>query len=186
MDDLRKKLTCLQASRNTFTKGVTLGLLLKINNIKLFLLPVLITGLGLMPAAHSAAQTFTVLHNFAALDSHTSTNNDGANPDAGLILSGNTLYGTSFFGGTNGNGSLFSISYPPPQLTIMSSGSNVNITWPSEVAGFSYSGYTLQSSTNLVSSTIWSSVSAIPIVGSTNIMVTNSISDPQMFYRLSL
>ena len=38
------------------------------------------------------------------------TNSDGANPYAGLILSGNTLYGTARYGGSSGDGTVFSIS----------------------------------------------------------------------------
>ena len=38
---------------------------------------------------------FTVLHSFTATDPSTGTNSDGAEPLAGLILSGNTLYGTT-------------------------------------------------------------------------------------------
>jgi uncharacterized repeat protein (TIGR03803 family) len=36
--------------------------------------------------------------------------NDGASPNGGLILSGNTLYGTTLDGGTNGFGTLFAIN----------------------------------------------------------------------------
>lgn len=36
--------------------------------------------------------------------------NDGANPEAGLILSGNTLYGTTVYGGTNSFGAVFAIN----------------------------------------------------------------------------
>jgi uncharacterized repeat protein (TIGR03803 family) len=61
-------------------------------------------GLLAMPAV---AQTFTTLHSFTALVS--GTNSDGANPYAGLILSGNTLYGTAYDGGTNGEGTVFAI-----------------------------------------------------------------------------
>ena len=54
---------------------------------------------------------FSVLHTFTALDAATqTTNNDGANPLAGLIISGNTLYGTAQYGGTNANGTVFKVS----------------------------------------------------------------------------
>jgi uncharacterized repeat protein (TIGR03803 family) len=69
----------------------------------LLLLPVLIAGLGLIPTGRVMAQTFTTLHNFIY-------NTDGDAPDCALILSGNTLYGTTYYGGTNGNGTIFSIS----------------------------------------------------------------------------
>jgi len=53
--------------------------------------------------------TFSVLHNFSALDSQTGTNADGALPRGGLILSGDKLYGTTSVGGAGGNGVVFSI-----------------------------------------------------------------------------
>ena len=39
---------------------------------------------------------------------------DGANPVAGLVLSGNTLYGTTAYGGSANNGTVFSLSLPLP------------------------------------------------------------------------
>jgi uncharacterized repeat protein (TIGR03803 family) len=45
------------------------------------------------------------------------TNLDGANPQAGMILSGGTLYGTAYYGGSNGDGALFTLNLltaPPP------------------------------------------------------------------------
>lgn len=53
---------------------------------------------------------FTTLHSFTALDAVTGTNEDGANPPAGLILSGNTLYGTAMGGGSSGNGTVFKVN----------------------------------------------------------------------------
>jgi len=61
----------------------------------LFLVPALIAGLNLIPAGCVTAQTFTTLHSFMALDGTYSTNSGGASPFAGLILSSNTLYGTT-------------------------------------------------------------------------------------------
>src|SRR5450756_1849280 len=73
----------------------------------LFLLPALIAGLGLIPVGRATAQTFTTLHSFTLLNN--STNSDGANPYAGLILSGNNLYGTAYQGGSSGNGTVFAV-----------------------------------------------------------------------------
>ena len=64
---------------------------------------VLIAGLGLMRAARVTAQTFTVLHHFAG------SPGDGANPHAGLSLSGNILYGTTQGGGGLGKGTVFAL-----------------------------------------------------------------------------
>ncbi len=49
------------------------------------------------------AQTLTVLHAFASTP-------DGANPRASLIWSSNALYGTTYSGGTNSNGTVFKLS----------------------------------------------------------------------------
>jgi len=59
--------------------------------------------LGVLLAASGPAQTFTVLHSFTATGaSSPHTNSDGASPRAGLIISGNTLYGTANGGGSFG------------------------------------------------------------------------------------
>ncbi|MGA2029223.1 MAG: choice-of-anchor tandem repeat GloVer-containing protein, partial [Verrucomicrobiota bacterium] len=63
------------------------------------------TGFLAMPAA---AQTFTNLYNFTALNN--GTNSDGANPTSDLILSGNALYGTALNGGSSGNGAVFVVN----------------------------------------------------------------------------
>ena len=67
----------------------------------------------------------------------------------------------------------------PAQLTIMPSGTNVILTWPTNAFGF-----TLQSTTNLVSPAVWSTNSPAPVViGGQNVII-NPISGPQRFYRL--
>jgi uncharacterized repeat protein (TIGR03803 family) len=188
-----------------------------------------IAGKGTVFAINTDGSGFTNLYSFTATDPDTGTNSDGANPVAGLILSGNTLYGTATSGGSSGNGTVFAIhtdgtgftnlysfngggigdgSFPlaglilsgstlygttdlggssgngtvfslsvtlpsAPQLTIMLSGTNVILTWPTNVTGF-----TLQTATNLVSPVVW-----IPVSGQN--AVTNPVSGKQMFYRLS-
>jgi uncharacterized repeat protein (TIGR03803 family) len=77
----------------------------------LFLMPVLVAALGLMLPGRAAAQTFTPLYNFTSFDpDNGGTNSDGAYPTAGLILSSNTLYGTTGDGGTGGDGSVFAVN----------------------------------------------------------------------------
>ena len=57
-------------------------------------------------------QTFNVIHNF--------TNNpDGASPEAGLVLSGNTLYGTTFRGGSASNGIVFKVNEDGSDFTLL-------------------------------------------------------------------
>ena len=53
------------------------------------------------------AQTLTVLASF--------NNSNGFSPVAGLTLSGNTLYGTTEFGGAFGDGTVFALTLPTPE-----------------------------------------------------------------------
>jgi uncharacterized repeat protein (TIGR03803 family) len=126
---------------------------------------------------------FANLYNFTALDQTYYTNSDGANPSGGLILSGNTLYGTAQVGGSFNAGTVFSLSLgalTARQLAIIISGANVILTWPTNSTEF-----TLQSATNLVSQIVWSAVFPAPVVINGQNVVTNAISGMQNFYRLS-
>jgi uncharacterized repeat protein (TIGR03803 family) len=64
---------------------------------------VLLVSLGLMLPCHAPGQTLKTVHNFTA-------GSDGAHPSGGLILSGNTLYGTAYGGGSSGCGTVFALS----------------------------------------------------------------------------
>jgi|GEM_PF-1426525 len=79
---------------------------MKINKTHLyttFLLP-LVAALGLSLSDRVAAQTFTSLHSFTRYV-------DGVSLQAGVVLSGNTLYGTTEYGGPSGNNStLFAVN----------------------------------------------------------------------------
>ena len=138
------------------------------------------SGEGTVFAVNTNDTGFTVLHTFTAISGVNDTNSDGAYPYAGLILSGNTLYGTASAGGSYGYGTVFSLSLPLPQLTIISAGANVILTWPTNATGF-----TLEFATNLVSPTIWNTNSTKSVVISRQNVVINPITGPQMFFRLS-
>ena len=108
-------------------------------------------------------------------------NDAGAIPSGGLVLSGNTLYGTADAGGESGYGTVFSLSLPPPpSLTIISSGANIIFNWPTNSTGF-----TLQSTTNLGAPTNWTTVSSAPVFVNGQNAVTNPAPGAQKFYRLS-
>jgi hypothetical protein len=79
---------------------------------------------------------------------------------------------------------LFSLSFRP-QLNITPSGLNVSLSWPANVGGFDYTGFTLQSTTNLVSPAVWSTNSPAPVVADGQNTVTTPISGTGKFYRLS-
>jgi len=69
----------------------------------------------LLPAIHASrmtAQSVTFLHNF--------TNSpDGANPAAGLLLAGDTLYGTTMHGGSNDVGTVFAVNTDGTGYTVL-------------------------------------------------------------------
>jgi uncharacterized repeat protein (TIGR03803 family) len=198
------------------------------------------SGGGTVFAVNTNGTGFTTLHSFTAIsDSDNYTNSDGASPYASLLLSDNTLYGmagggsaglgTVFAVTTNGSGfatlynfpsgsdgpqypvgelvlfantlygmrtsdgwfgppgirsTVFSLSFQP-QLSITHSGSYAILSWPAKVAGFDYSGFTLQSTTNLISPAVWTTNSPAPVVVNGQNTVTNPISGPRKFYRLS-
>jgi len=70
------------------------------------------SGWGTVFAVNTNGTGFRTLHSFAATSGSAGgygVNRDGAGPIAGLLLSGNTLYGTAQYGGSSGNGTVFAI-----------------------------------------------------------------------------
>ena len=51
-----------------------------------------------------AQSNYRIIHSFGSIT------NDGANPTAGPTLSGSTLYGTTYAGGSSGNGTVFKVN----------------------------------------------------------------------------
>ncbi len=112
---------------------------------------------------------------------------DGADIVTGLILSGHTLYGTANRGGTNNDGTIFSLTFTPPAsppsqpaLSIHVTGGNLVITWPDTATG-----YALASATNLGSSASWSIVTNIPVIVNGFYTVTVSTTGGQKYYSLA-
>jgi uncharacterized repeat protein (TIGR03803 family) len=91
------------------------------------------SGNGTVFAVNTNGIGFATLYSFTAVDQTYYTNSDGANPYAGLLLLGNTLYATAEAGGSFVAGTVFSLTLglvpvSPPQLTIFHSGANVILT----------------------------------------------------------
>ena len=66
------------------------------------------SGLGTVfsltpPTVSGGPWTEKVLHSFTG-------GGDGANPEATVAIYGGTLYGTTFYGGSSGNGTVFSLA----------------------------------------------------------------------------
>jgi uncharacterized repeat protein (TIGR03803 family) len=138
-------------------------------------------GNGTVFKVRTDGSGFEVLHSFTGT-TNSFYNGDGASPND-LILSGNTLYGTTYEGGSSAAGTIFSISFTP-QLTIIPSGPNAILTWPTNYAGFDYSGHILQSTTNLTSP-IWTTNLPAPVLLNGQFTVSNPIWGTQQFFRLS-
>ena len=130
---------------------------------------------GAVFAINTDGSSFRSLYNFSGL-------NDGGVPVAGLVPGNGILYGTASEGGNSGLGTVFSISpasVSSPRLTIILSGPNVVLLWPADATGF-----TLQSTTDLVPPTVWSPVLIPPVLVNGQNAVTNPISATQQFFRL--
>jgi uncharacterized repeat protein (TIGR03803 family) len=67
------------------------------------------SGNGTVFRANTDGMGFAILHSFTGYGTY-GTNGDGAGPLGGLVLSGSTLYGTTRFGGSSGNGTVFDIN----------------------------------------------------------------------------
>jgi uncharacterized repeat protein (TIGR03803 family) len=78
---------------------------------------------GTVFAIHTDGTDFTNLYNIYPSEI------EGMAPYASLILSGNTLYGTTAYGGAGGNGTVFALSLGPIPLNIQASGQNQAIAW---------------------------------------------------------
>jgi uncharacterized repeat protein (TIGR03803 family) len=138
------------------------------------------SGNGTVFSINTNGSGFRVLHAFSPMQPvNYGTNSDGANPHySGMVLSGNTLYGTADYGGSGGSGTIFSI-FVYPQLTLTAVSQNVVLTWPTNTLGFS-----LQSTTNLTPA-IWTTNLPAPVVVNGQYTVTNPISGTQQFFRLT-
>ena len=128
---------------------------------------------GVVFRVNTDGSSYTNLHSF------TVGADDGAGPSwCSLLLSGSTLYGMTYYGGTNNDGVVFALSNippaPPPSLTIIYANNHTIVSWPSSV-----SGWTLQTNNNLATVT-WGNYTG-PIINNT---VTNSPMKGNVFFRL--
>ena len=123
---------------------------------------------GTVYAINTDGMGFTNLHNFYYAT-------DGEGPEAGLTLAGHALYGTAYSGGSGSFGTVFSLS-SAPSLVINPLGTMMILSWPSNSAGFDYSGYVLQSAPTLANT-------FTNITGATS-PYTNAMIGPQQFFRL--
>jgi uncharacterized repeat protein (TIGR03803 family) len=91
--------------------------------------------------------SFRILHYFSARDPLTQTNSDGSSPYASLVLSGSTLYGTTYGGGVFGNGTVFAVNIDGSGFTNLHSFTGGN-GGSGPHAGLTLSGNTLYGTTS--------------------------------------
>ena len=137
-----------------------------------------IYGNGTIFTINTNGNNFVPIHQFGYFDVVARTNAEGAYPNSGVILSGDTLYGVAPLGGAANQGAVFAVTLPvPPSLTISLADSNVLVSWPAGAAGFQ-----LQSTTDLLGS--WSDVTDQFDLIDTNFVFTSPATDAQTFFRL--
>lgn len=138
-------------------------------------------GYGAVYAIGTNGLGFTNIYNFT-------DGVDGAYPEAGLVLSGFSLYGVTSRGGSSGSGTIYSLTFLP-QLSIAVASYNLEanvvvLTWPAKLDGFDFTGFTLQSTTSLDEPESWSNVSATPFVNNGVVTVTVPFAPAHQFFRL--
>jgi uncharacterized repeat protein (TIGR03803 family) len=99
---------------------------------------------GTLFAVKTDGTGFTVLHTFSTASTNSFgvyTNGDGVSPYGGLVLSSNTLYGTTISGGNYGGGTIFSIYTDGGGFTTLHNFTNSDGVGP--LATLIFSGNTL-------------------------------------------
>jgi uncharacterized repeat protein (TIGR03803 family) len=105
-------------------------------------------GSGTVFKMNADGTSFTVLKHFAATaedSSGSETNSEGAHSRATLSLSGDTLYGTTYVGGSTGNGTVFKLNTDGTGFTVLKVFNGGNGATP--LAGPTLSGNTLYGTT---------------------------------------
>jgi uncharacterized repeat protein (TIGR03803 family) len=104
-------------------------------------------SLGIVFSLNTDGSGETTLHSFTADPS--GTNSDGAIPWAGLVVAGDTIFGTTRDGGPHGGGTLFSLKTDGSQFTVLHGFTNgiSDGCFPSYNQNLALSGNTLYGST---------------------------------------
>jgi uncharacterized repeat protein (TIGR03803 family) len=132
-------------------------------------------GKGAVFAVTTNGTGFAIMHAFTSTAG--SINGDGANPNAGLLLSDNTLFGTTSAGGASGQGNVFSLNLVP-SLGIVPAGNQIVLFWPTWAPN-----YQLQTETSLAAGN-WSNLTSGIVTADIDCLFTNTADSPAAFFRL--
>jgi uncharacterized repeat protein (TIGR03803 family) len=132
-----------------------------------------VSNLGELFRISTDGGSYTNLHSFAG------GAGDGASPSwCSLMLDSSTLYGMTYYGGTNNDGVVFALSNlpaaPSPTLTITQVGNQAIVSWNATVTG-----WTLQTNASLATPT-WGNYLGNVV----NNSITNSPPRGNVFFRL--
>lgn len=130
-----------------------------------------IAGNGVLFALNTNGTGFTNLHIFSATLS--GTNSDGANPDGGLFLSAETLYGAAYAGGSANQGTVFRVNTDGSDFTNLHNFTATSVFSPvtnsdgaNPVAGVILSNNTLYGTAQIGGSAGWGTVFSVNTDGS--------------------
>ncbi|HEY3932558.1 MAG TPA: choice-of-anchor tandem repeat GloVer-containing protein [Verrucomicrobiae bacterium] len=143
------------------------------------------SGCGTVFVVSTNGNHFEVLHTFSTTDPNTYANSDGAGPEAGMTLWNSILYGTTSYGGSAGNGTVFSISLLPPLPTISLPSYSASGQFQMVVNGSVNQNYTVQMSTNLTSAD-WTPLLVTNCPSDSFLFCDPNATNQQRFYRVLL
>lgn len=129
-------------------------------------------GIGTLFSLQTDGTGFTNIYTFTPIVTivgSTLFSSGGANPGCGVALDGSTLYGTTGFGGLNGNVYALLLGSAPASLSAQVGGGQLTLTWPG-------SSYSLQSASDL-------GAGFSNVVGASSPYVVPT-TNAQQFYRL--
>ncbi len=140
-------------------------------------------GNGTVYSVSTDGTQFKTLYGFTAIDPSSGTNTDGAFPVAGLLVVGNSVYGTTFSGGPGSAGTVFSlpIAQAPTVITNIIRNADGSVTL--FFLGGPNSTNIVQASTNLAPS-FWQNVSTnVADAGGAWQFTENVATNQPRFYR---
>jgi len=119
-------------------------------------------------AINTSGSNFRVIYSFVPIFNNAEIDIGGADPVGGLVLSGNTVYGTTVSGGENASGNVYSLDLAIP-LAAQRSGGNLVLTWTDSTFGLQAAPTVTGTYTNVPNATS---------------PFTNTVPASQQFFRL--